>query len=121
MKKIIVLAVALTFAASSAFAVELTPVPAKAAAGAVLDVTNSVANVTGFMKFSKGVYAGAQTTILGYGLTTAHQSGTKYFGTGFDATAIFAQDAGQVVGSTLAAPSSSVTDEAFPSTDWTKL
>ena len=122
MKKLIIIAVALTFFASSATAATLAPVYAKATAGAVLDVTGSVANITGFMKFSKGVYAGAQTTILGYALSTGHMSGTKSFGTGYDATALYSLDnGGAVLGDGLLAPTSSVTSEAFPAGTWAKL
>lgn len=121
MKKIIILAVILTFISGPVFAVELTPDSTKATAGAILNVTGSAADVTGFMKFSKGVYAGAQTTILGYALTTGHISGSKTFGTGYDATALFTLDAGGTLGTTLAAPTSSVTSEAFPSGTWAQL
>jgi hypothetical protein len=121
MKKIVVLAAVLTLVSAPVFATELAPDSTKAAAGAVLKTVNSVSNLTNFIKFSKGVYAGAQTSATGYALTTAHYNGTKSFGTGYDATAIYSLDnAGAVIEGNLAAPSSSVTSEAFGS-GWTKL
>ncbi len=121
MKKIIILAITLTFIAGPVFAATLTPDSTKATSGAILNVTGSVANITDFMKFSKGVYAGAQTSILGYALTTGHIQGSKSFGTGYDATALYTKDAGGTLGATLAAPTSSVSADAFPSGTWTKL
>jgi Zn-dependent M28 family amino/carboxypeptidase len=117
MKKIALFAAVLALAATPALA--LTPDSSKAANGAVLDASGA-ASVTSFMRFSKGVYAGAVTNSTGYALTTAHTSGTKYYGTGYDSTAIYVKDAAGVVGTTLAAPSSSVTSEAF-TTGWSKL
>jgi hypothetical protein len=107
--------------ASTAFCATLAPVSTKAASGAVLDASGSAA-ATAFVKFSKGVYAGANYNDIGYTLTTAHTSGTKFYGTGYDATAIYVKDAAGVVGATLAAPTDSNTATAFPtSASWTKL
>jgi len=121
MKKIFLLLAIFLLVSAPVFAAALTPDSTKAAAGATLETINSAANVTNFMKFSKGVYGGAQTSSTGYALTTAHTSGSKYYGTGWDATALYVQDAGGVVAATLAAPTSSTADEAFPDADWTKL
>ena len=124
MKKIIIMFAVFVLLTGSAFGATLTPDPDKTG-GAVIDVTHSsVANVTGFFYFSKGVYAGAETNEYGYSLTTAHENGSKYYGTGYDATAIYSKSTadGAKVMDTLAAPSSSVAVDSFLSADgWTKL
>ena len=103
MKRILVLTLAVSvFAASTAFCSTLTPVSTKATAGAVIDAAGA-ASVANFFKFSKGVYAGANYNNVGYTLTTGHTSGTKYYGTGYDATAIYTKDAAGVVAATLPA------------------
>lgn len=121
MKKLVLLTAALAFLAVPAFAATLTPDASKAPDGPSIKTQNSAADITQFAKFSKGVYVGAETNTVGYAITTAHTSGTKFYGTASDATAIYVQDAAGVVGSTLAAPTSSTAAEAFPSSDWTKL
>ena len=124
MKKITILIAVLVLLSGSAFAATLTPDATKTD-GAIIDVINStVANVSGFFNFSKGVYAGAETNEYGYAMTTAHENGSKYFGTGYDATAIFVKstDDGGKVMATLEAPTSSVASESFTEADgWTKL
>lgn len=66
---------------------------------------------------SKGVFYGWQTSGTGYAINTYHKSGTKFYGTAYDSTAIFFQDVG--VGATLTAPTSSVSADAF--TGWTAM
>jgi hypothetical protein len=124
MKKTIVMTLAFfVLASGAAFAVgeDLDPATgySKAATGAVIKAEGA-ATVVGFYKFSKGVYAGAKYDPFSYALTTAHTSGSKYYGTGFDATAIYVKDAAGVVKDSLAIPDDSVAELAF-TTGWTKL
>lgn len=124
MKKTLLLLVVFCLLAGPAIAETLTPDSSKAPAGAILSVTNSIQNIDEFSKLSKGVYAGAETNTVGYAITTAHTSGTKFFGTASDATAIYVRNppGDPVVGSQLTAPSSSSASEAFDAvSDWTKL
>jgi hypothetical protein len=121
MKKILILTLTvLVLASGVSFAETLDPDDTKASVGAVIDATGA-ATVDNFFKFSKGVYCGAEYDAFSYALTTAHLNGSKFFGTGFDATAIFVKDAGQVVKDTLEAPSSSVAEVAFAGEGWSKM
>ena len=112
MKKIIALTGLFLLAASSAFA-------AAAATGATTANTEegytlqaTAPATTNIAKTSKGVRIAWNTTTTGYSLATYHMNGTKQFGTAYDSTAIMVKDVG--TGATLAAPSSSVSAEAFP-------
>lgn len=124
MKKIAIMTLfAVLMLAAPLLAATLTPDSTKATNGAVINVPSDAANaasVANFFKFSKGVYCGANYNSSGYTLTTGHTQGTKYYGTGYDATAIYAKDAGGKVAATLPAPSDSNTTTAFGS-GWTKL
>lgn len=125
MKKIITLTIVLLAFAAPLFAATLTPVSSKATNGAVVDIPSDASNaaaVANFFKFSKGVYAGANYNSSGYTLTTGHTQGTKYYGTGYDATAIYVKDAAGKVAATLPAPTDSNTATAFTDAGkWTKL
>ena len=123
MKKSILVLAMILLATGPAFAAAFAPAPAKAANGAVINA-NGAAGVTGFFKFSKNVYVSGFLSDVGTGYTivTGHVQGSKYYGTGYDATAIFVKDAGGNVGTTLPTPSTSVTEDAFTLADkWTKL
>jgi hypothetical protein len=109
-----------------AFAATLDPADSvdKAPAGVIIQVANSIQDIDEFTKLSKGVYAGAETNTVGYALVTAHTSGTKFYGTASDATALYVRNppGDAVVGSQLSAPTSSSAAEAFDAdTAWTKL
>jgi len=125
MKKIVLLTVAIAFLAVPVFAATLTPVASKAPDGpSIGTISPSAAVITQFAKFSKGVYVGAETNTVGYAISTAHTSGTKYYGTASDATALYVKNAtttdGIVAGS-LAAPTSSTAAQAFEANGYTKL
>jgi hypothetical protein len=66
-------------------------------------------------RLSKGVHVGVAFTNAAYALTTKHLTGTKMYGTSFDSTAIFSQDA-----AAIAAPSAN-NSTAFPNTSWTAM
>jgi hypothetical protein len=118
MKKIIAITGLFLMATTSAFAAGSgNPlVGATAEAGYVLKATTPAASLIG--KLSKGVTFSATYSNLGYAIETYHMSGTKAFGTAYDATAIYVNEVGAAA--TLAAPTSSVAAEAFPS-PWAKM
>jgi len=109
MKKIIILSALILMAASSAFANSGTTTASqalRATAPATVDIA----------KASKNVSFGYTTSGTGYALTTFHSNGTKMYGTGYDSTKLYFQEA-----AAIAAPASSSTDEAFPSGTWTEM
>lgn len=118
MKKLIILIVLSLCFSSQAFAVTATAASGvgtvggetlKATAPASLDIGRA----------SKGVVFGWNTAATGYSIDTYHLSGTKFYGTAYDSTALYFYDAGS--NATLTAPSSSVAEEAFPSGTWTTM
>lgn len=119
MKKtmIVMLALALCFFAGNAFAEDLATGGVSTIAGGTLSATSPASADIGRM--STNVVVGASYSDTGYALDTYHTSGTKAYGTAYDATAIYWIDLG--VGGTLTAPSSSDADEAFPEGTWTKM
>ena len=75
-------------------------------------------------KSSTGVYFGWATGSTGYAVTTYHSSGTKFYGTAYDSTALYFDDVGTVATTALATslvPSDSASANAFPSTSWTEM
>lgn len=65
-------------------------------------------------KASKNVTFGWNTTSTGYSLATFHASGTKSYGTGYDSTKLYFNDA-----TAVAAPSSSLASTSFA--NWTAM
>jgi hypothetical protein len=117
MKKIIALTALLLFTAAPAFATSLAYVATNA--GYVLKSTANANALIG--KTSKGVVVCAAYSTTGYALATYHVSGTKEYGTAYDATAIYVKDVGAAA--TITAPTSSnATDSAaFGGTGWSAL
>jgi hypothetical protein len=116
MKKVVALVLLSMLTAGPAFAASLAATASQA--GYVL--TSTAPASTTIAKTSKNVRIGAQYSGTGYAINTFHQSGTKHFGTAYDATAIYVNDVG--AGWTgFAAPSSSVASEAFTGTGWSTL
>jgi hypothetical protein len=113
MKKVIVLTLAVLLLASSGFATELAADVANK--GKTLHATTPAGQ--DISKLSTGVYAGAAYSSTGYSIATFHMSGTKAYGTAYDATAIYWSELG--AGGTLTAPTSSAADEAFAG--WTVM
>ena len=113
MKKIIVMTVALLLLAGTSFASQLSADPAKA--GMTLAATAPAS--LDISKLSTGVYAGASYSSTGYSIATYHKSGTKAYGTSYDATAIYWNELG--AGGTLTAPTSSAAADAF--NGWTVM
>jgi len=72
-------------------------------------------------KSSKGVRFGWSTGATGYAVATYHESGTKYYGTAYDSTALYFKDVGTVTTFTDLAPSDSSSDVAFPDGEWTQM
>ena len=124
MKKIIIvtLVVALSFVASSAFAADLGTGEVSASGGGTLAA--SAPATADIARFSNNVYVGVQYSGIGYALTTYHSSGTKVYGSAYDSTALFFKDiqTGGISSGTFAAPSSSLSEEAFETDGtWTKM
>ena len=117
MKKIIALTALLMVSAAPAYAATLAY--AATNAGYVLKATTPAASLIG--KTSKGVVICGAYTGTGYALSTYHTSGTKQYGTAYDATAIYVKDVG--VNATIIAPTSSnATDAAaFGGAGWSAL
>ncbi len=101
--------------AGFAAAATLTPDASKSG-GTVVGTGKATVDI---VKFSTGVYGGAEFSATGYAVDTYHKSGTKAYGTAYDATALYFKDLG--TGATLTAPASSVAEEAFPTGEWTKM
>lgn len=120
MKKIIALTGLFMFVAANAFAAAgATRVATAAEAGYVLRAVTPAAAM--LAKTSKGVRIGVNTATTGYSVNTIHISGTKEYGTAYDATAIWVNERGAAY-TGFAAPSSSVAAEAFPSSGgWSAL
>jgi len=119
MKKtmIIMLVVALTFVSASAFAEALNSGEVSTIAGGQVRATTP-ANLD-IANLSTNVVIGATYNGIGYAIDTYHTSGTKAYGTAYDSTAIYWMDLG--VGAQLTAPSSSDSNEAFPTTEWKEM
>jgi hypothetical protein len=66
-------------------------------------------------RLSKGVHLGVNYDNSGYALTTKHLTGTKMYGTAFDSTSIFSQDATAIVSPTAK------NSTAFPNSSWTAM
>lgn len=117
MKKIIALTALLLISAAPGFAATLDY--AVGNAGYVLKATTPAAALIG--KMSKGVVLCGAYSSTGYALATYHTSGTKEFGTAYDATAIYVKDVGAAA--TITAPTSSkATDAAaFGGTGWAAM
>lgn len=122
MKKLVVLFVAaLLLTGTSAFAATLAPNSSKATAGAVLDASGAQ-GITGFMRFSKGVYGSAALDNTAFAIATGHTSGTKYYGTGYDSTAIFVQNTTNAAGTVATTlPALTASDSATAFSGWSKL
>ena len=120
MKKIIGLTGLLLFIAANAFAAAgATRVATVAEAGYVLKAVTPAAAMLG--KTSKGVRIGVNTALTGYSLNTIHTSGTKEYGTAYDATAIWVNERGAAY-TGFTNPASSVAAEAFPASGgWSAL
>jgi len=118
MKKIIILMViALSFSVQAYAVTATTPTGVGTVGGEILRATAPATLDIG--RASKGCVFGWTTSNSGYSLVTYHQLGTKIYGSSYDSTALYFQDVG--TGATLAAPTSSDSDEAFPSADWTTM
>lgn len=95
MKKIMILTVAITLAASSAFAgSSISIADGFPNAGKVIrgDATTASATTALIGKLSTGVEAGILCDVTngaGYSMVTQHKSGTKAFGSAYDSTAIW--------------------------------
>jgi len=114
MKKIIALTAFL-----SLFAVNAMAADSSAGATGTSNATNQTLQATApssaaIAKASKNVQFGWNTSATGYALATFHTSGTKTYGTGYDSTRLYFNDATGV-----AAPSSSLASEAF--SGWTAM
>jgi hypothetical protein len=107
MKKVIVLTIAVLLLASTGFAADLAADVANK--GKTLAATAPASQ--DISKLSTGVYAGASYSGTGYSIATYHMSGTKAYGTAYDATALYWQELG--AGGTLTAPTSSAAVDAF--------
>lgn len=120
MKKIIALTGMFLLIAANAFAAAgASRFATTAEAGYVLKSVTAAPALIG--KSSKGVRLGCITSITGYSLNSIHISGTKEYGTSYDATAIMVNERGAAYAS-FAAPTSSVASEAFPtSAGWTQM
>ena len=118
MKKIIALSVFMCLISGSAFAATFTaPV---ADAGKTLRATADVNSVIG--KTSKGVRLAATYNEFAYALMTVHVNGSKYYGTAFDATAIWVNSPAGDINATFAIATSSNAETAFDKTKgWSAL
>jgi hypothetical protein len=123
MKKIFVLALVLFFV-STAVSLANTGAPVATDNGKSLyggitaaPAATTGADVTLIGKLSKGVYASWSCDVLGYILTTQHQSGNRSFGSSHDATAIYRNDTTPVDASGAATPLTS----GFFGAGWTAM
>jgi hypothetical protein len=118
MKKLITLTGLALLVAAPAFATSLV-------GSEGYNLTATAPANTVIAKSSKGVKIGVTydaTNGAGYGLTSLHTSGSKEYGTAYDATAIYFRNKPTTSGYTLAAPTSSVAAEAFTSAGgWSAL
>ena len=117
MKKTIILTSLFLVAAAPAFA---TSLDYSTANGGKTLVATTPANAT-IAKTSKNVVLCGAYTSTGYSLASYHTSGTKEFGTAYDATAIYVKDVG--ASATITAPTSSKATDAgaFGGTGWSAL
>jgi len=106
MKKIIALTALLLVTAAPAFSATLAYNASNA--GYVLSALTTAAALIG--KTSKGVVICGAFSTTGYSLATYHTSGTKEYGTSYDATAIYVKDVGAAA--TITAPTSSNSADA---------
>ena len=109
MKKIISMTIL-----ASLFAVNAMAGTATGTTTATQTLRADTPSITSIAKASKNVSFGWNTSSTGYALATFHSSGTKSYGTGYDSTQIMFKDA-----TAVAAPSSSVSSEAF--SGWTAM
>jgi len=120
MKKIIVLAVFASFVFTGS-AMAATLLAAANEDGMTLQATSSVNTLIG--KCSKGVRIGTtydDTNGSAYALTTVHKSGSKYYGTAFDSTAIFVLSPPGDINASFAVPTTSNSGTSFTG-DWKAL
>jgi len=119
MKKIvlILMIVTLCFAANSFAAITTA-----AAAAGVSDNDGEIlfgdpGNID-IARASKGVKFSWSTGTLGYAIQTYHNSGTKFYGSAYDSTALYQSEVGPA--QTLSEPDDS-TSAAFGGSDWKEL
>lgn len=75
---------------------------------------STAANAPVIGRLSKGVHIGVAFDTAHYALTTKHLTGTKMYGTAYNSTSIFSQDA-----TAIAAPSAN--DASAFATGWTAM
>ncbi len=113
MKKVIILAIFLSFVFAGSAMAAASPLLATASQdGMELWADTPVDALIG--KCSKGVRVAVTFNATAYALSTVHKSGSKYYGTAFDGTALFVKSPVGDINATFAAPAESVTDLAFP-------
>jgi hypothetical protein len=123
MKKIFIITVITLFASTSAYAASGTSntmvLTDKTTTGLTLygDSTTASATTALIGKTSTGVGLGINTSAIGYALVTQHLNGTKAYGSSYDSTSIYAEDA--TVGTPLLATPTDITTADFAS--WTAL
>ena len=127
MKKMIFITLVLVLTSSMAFAIDAGTLTGQTGGmevrGAVASGTTSGTGGQPIGRLSNNVYFLANYSDTGYALATYHSQGTKAYGTGYDSTKIYWNQIGEngVTTGTFVQPTSSVTDQAFPSGTWTEM
>lgn len=117
MKKIIGLTIVLALLSTSAFAA--TVITASTADASIVKATAPATVEIG--KCSKGVRIGITYTATAYALMTVHKSGSKYYGTAYDSTAIYVKTPAGDINAAFAVPAYSTTTGTFDQTGWAAL